>query len=140
MITIRAWPRAFAACALLPLASPIFAAGDPEKGAQRYRVCAGCHSLEPGRQSAGPSLARIFGRNAGTVEGFTRYSKALEQSKIVWNEKTLDAWIKNPDALIPDNFMPFPGISYPSARADLVAFLEYVSAKSGATSGRPASE
>lgn len=140
MITTRAWPRILAACALLPLASPVFAAGDPEKGAQRYRVCAGCHSLEPGRHSAGPSLAGIFGRKAGTVESFTRYSKALEQATIVWDETTLDAWISNPDALIPGNFMPFPGISDPNARADLVAFLKNVSAKSGAASGRPASE
>lgn len=106
------------------IASPVSAAGDPEKGAQAYRVCAGCHSLEPGRHLSGPSLARVYGRKAGTVEGFVQYSKALKQSKIVWNEKTLDAWIKKPDALIPGNLMPFPGIPDPNARADLVAFLK----------------
>ena len=132
MIAIRASHYTVAVSALLLVALSVSAAGDPEKGAKAYRVCAGCHSLEPGRQSAGPSLARIFGRKAGTVDGFTRYSKALKESGVVWNEKTLDAWIEKPDALIPGNFMPFPGIPDPEARADLVAFLKSVGAKTQA--------
>ncbi len=132
----RSWQHILLASAFL-MASPVSAAGDPEKGAQAYGVCAGCHALEPGRHLSGPSLARIYGRKAGTVEGFVRYSKALKQSKIVWDEKTLDAWIKKPDALIPENLMPFPGIPDAQARADLVAFLKNAGAKGG-TAGAPA--
>ena len=57
------------------VAGPAAAEGDPESGAQHFRVCAACHSLEPGRHLTGPSLAGIWGREAGTVEGFTRYSE-----------------------------------------------------------------
>ena len=113
--------------ALLPLSFPVLADGNPEQGEKVYDMCLGCHSLEPGRHRAGPSLVQIFGQEAGTVPGFTRYSQALKQSKIVWNEETLDAWIKEPDNLVPGNLMPFPGISDPQKRADLVAFLKAVS-------------
>ncbi len=123
--------------ALFLLAASAYAAGDPQKGAQVYGVCAGCHSLEPGRHLSGPSLANIYGRKAGTAEGFVRYSNALKQSKIVWDEKTLDAWIKKPDTLVPENLMPFPGIPDPQARANLIAFLKNAGAKS-ATAGAPA--
>lgn len=63
-----------------------------------------------------------------------RYSQALKQSNIVWDEKTLDAWIEKPDALVPGNLMPFPGISDAERRADLIAFLKSASAKGGAAS------
>ncbi len=108
---------------------PTFAAGDADKGAKIFSACAACHSLEPGRHLTGPSLDHIYGRKAGTAEGFVRYSQALKQSKIVWDEKTLDGWIKKPDALVSGNFMQFPGIADAKARADLVAFLKNASAK-----------
>lgn len=108
------------------------AAGDPEKGARAFRACAACHALEPGRHLTGPSLADIWGRKAATVEGFHRYSDALKSAEIAWDSETLDAWIKDPDALVPGNRMTFPGIKDPQARADLVAFLKTVGASGGA--------
>ncbi|HWP25876.1 MAG TPA: cytochrome c family protein [Xanthobacteraceae bacterium] len=113
-----------------------FAAGDPERGAKVFGACAACHSLEPNRHMTGPSLADIFGRRAGTVEGFVRYSKPLKASKIVWNENTLNTWLKDPQALVPGNLMTFPGIRDAAARADLVAFLKQVSAE-GASKQSP---
>lgn len=103
------------------------AAGDPARGAQVFRACAACHSVEPGQHLTGPSLATVFGRKAGTVEGFHRYSKALKGSGVIWNENSLDAWLRNPAGLIPDNLMTFRGIPDPRARADLVAYLKAVS-------------
>lgn len=134
---IRPIQHVVSGSALFLLAASAYAAGDLQKGAQAYGVCAGCHSLEPGRHLSGPSLAHIYGRKAGTVEGFVRYSTALKQSKIVWDEKALDAWIKKPDALIPNNLMPFPGMPDPEARAHLVAFLKNAGIK-GETAGPPA--
>lgn len=134
-MTIRTLPYFFLAVALLLAVSSVHAAGDPEMGAPVYRACAACHSLEPGRHLTGPSLAQIYGRKAATTEVFVRYSKALKESKLVWDEKTLDAWIKKPEALVPGNLMSFPGIADPKARADLVAFLMNASAK-----GAPAAE
>ncbi|MFL6714701.1 MAG: c-type cytochrome, partial [Sulfurifustis sp.] len=117
--------------------SKAYAAGDPQKGAQVYRACAACHSLEPGRHLTGPSLAHVYGRKAGTAEGFVRYSKALKESKIVWDDKALDAWLKKPEALVPGNLMPFPGIPDAQVRADLIAFLK--NAGSSAAGAPPAS-
>jgi cytochrome c len=102
---------------------PASAAGDPNKGAQVFGACAGCHSLEPGRHLTGPSLHDVLGRKAGTAPGFVRYSEALRNSGLVWNEKTLDAWLANPQALVPGNLMTFPGIREPRTRANLIAFL-----------------
>lgn len=118
-----------AALAFFLIAPPAFAAGDPQKGAKVFGACAACHSLEPDRHLSGPSLAKIYGREAGTIEGFLRYSKVLKESKIVWDEKTLDAWLKDPQALVPGNLMAFQGIPDPQARADLLAFMKTAGAE-----------
>jgi cytochrome c len=77
----------------------------------------------PGRHRTGPSLAGVIGRRAGTAPGFRRYSAALKQADIDWDETALDAWIADPGALIPGNRMVFRGLPDPQARADLIAFL-----------------
>lgn len=100
------------------------AVGEPERGAQVFRSCAACHSLEPGQHRTGPSLAGILGRHAGTVEGFTRYSSALEQADVTWTEETLDRWVADPQSVVPGNSMTFPGIRDEQARADLIAYLK----------------
>jgi cytochrome c len=69
-------------------------------------------------------LAGIVGRHAGTVEGFTRYSPALERAEVTWTEDALDAWLADPQAVIPGNSMTFPGIRDQQARADLIAYLK----------------
>jgi cytochrome c len=104
-------------------AQPGTAVGDPERGAQGFQSCAACHSLEPGEHRTGPSLAGIVGRRAGTVEGFTRYSSALEQADVTWTEETLDRWLADPQGVVPGNSMMFPGIRDEQARADLIAYL-----------------
>jgi cytochrome c len=98
-------------------------AGDPAEGAQVFRVCAACHSLRPGEHRTGPCLAGVFGRRAGTAEGFRRYSPALKAADVVWNEETLDPWIADPQAFIPGNRMAFRGLPDAKARADLIAYL-----------------
>ncbi len=103
------------------------AAGDAERGQRAFRQCAACHSLEPGRHLTGPSLARIWKRKAGTIEGFPRYSEALKKSGIVWDERTLDRWLKEPQAMVPGNLMTFPDIREGQVRADLIAYLKDVS-------------
>lgn len=97
---------------------PASAAGDPNKGAQVFGACAGCPSLDPGRHLTGPSLHDVVGRKPGTAAGFVRYSEALQRSGVVWGEKTLDAWLANPQALVPGNLMTFLGHQGPAvARA-----------------------
>jgi cytochrome c len=108
------------------------AAGDAKAGARAFSACAACHSLEPGRHMTGPSLAHLWGRKAGIAEGFARYSPALKSADVVWNEKTLDAWLADPKAFVPGNTMTFPGIKDAKARTDLIGFLKSADAESPA--------
>ena len=115
----------FGLLALAILAGPLDAAtGDPERGKQLFRVCTACHTVTPGWHRTGPSLGGVWGRKAGSLADFSRYSPALKQSGLVWNAKTLDAWLANPERLVPGTTMGFRGIEESQNRADLVAYLE----------------
>lgn len=122
-------PHINTALVLFLLASiPALATGDATRGAEVFRACAGCHSLNMGDHRTGPSLANIFGRRAGTAEGFHRYSAVLAKSGVVWSDKSLDDWLRNPAAMIPGNAMAFRGLPDALARDDLTAYLRAVSA------------
>ena len=102
--------------------SPAFAVkGNPDRGQRIFNACAACHSLEPNRSMTGPSLADLWNRKAGSLASFPRYSSELRSSGIVWNDKTLDDWIKDPQHFIPGNDMTFQGIKDDQQRVDLLA-------------------
>lgn len=98
--------------------------GDATRGQRDFRVCAPCHSLEPDRNMTGPSLADLWGRKAGELSSFDRYSDALKSSGIIWDDRALDGWLTDPERMVPDNGMPFEGIKDARVRADLLAFLK----------------
>ncbi len=106
---------------------------DPQKGVRTFNnLCAPCHAVSPGRHMSGPSLSGIVGRKAGSVAGFERYSKALPQSKVEWNEETLTAWLTNPQAVVPGNAMAVL-VEDAQERADIVAYLLATQAGGGPT-------
>jgi len=116
---------AIAAVATIAFFSPALAqSGDAARGQQAFRACAPCHSLAPDRNMTGPSLADLWGRKAGGLPSFERYSEALKGSGIIWDDRSLDGWLTDPDGMVPDNEMPFNGIKDARARADLLAFLK----------------
>jgi cytochrome c len=98
--------------------------GNPNRGQRVFGACAACHSLQPDQNMTGPSLAGLWNRKAGSVANFNWYSPALQQSNIVWNDKTLDDWIKDPQLVMPENQMTFAGIKDSQQRADLLAYLK----------------
>jgi cytochrome c len=113
------------AVATIALLSPAIAQkGDGSRGQQDFRACAPCHSLELGRNMTGPSLANLWGRKAGSLSSFDRYSDALKSSGIIWDDRALDGWLTDPQHMVPDNEMPFEGIKDARLRADLLAFLK----------------
>jgi cytochrome c len=116
------------------LTAPVLAhaAGDPVRGAEIYRVCVACHALAPGLHLTGPSLGGVWMRAAGAAEGFARYSPALRGAGFSWDSAALDAWLADPQAMLPGTTMAFPGIADPAFRADLIAFLERAGAPRGA--------
>ena len=105
--------------------------GNPERDQRIFGACAACHSLQPDQNMTGPSLADLWNRKAGSVANFNRYSSALQSSNIVWNDKTLDEWINDPQHVVPDNQMAFAGIKDARERADLLAFLKRATQKGG---------
>jgi len=111
------------------------AAGDTDRGAKQFAACAACHSLEPNRNMTGPSLAGIWGRKAGGLASFDRYSPALKKADLIWDGTTLDRWLTSPAGLIPGNRMTFPGIADANKRADLLAYLK--AASNGAATAKP---
>jgi cytochrome c len=100
------------------------ATGSVADGERIFRLCAPCHSLEPNRNMTGPSLSELWNRKAGSLASFQRYSPALKSAGIIWNDDTLNEWVKDPQHFIPGNTMTFPGIENARERTDLLAFLK----------------
>ena len=105
------------------LVSGVAMAGDVKKGKKGFKKCKACHTLVAGKNKVGPSLAGIFGRTSGTVEGF-KYSSAMKDAGIVWNEETLDAFLTKPKKYIKGTKMAFPGLKKEAKRKDLIAYLK----------------
>ena len=101
-----------------------FSEGNATRGQRVFGSCAACHSLQPDQSMTGPSLAGLWNRKAGSLASFSRYSAALQSANIVWNDKTLDDWVTDPQHLVPGNEMTFAGIKDAQQRADLLAFLK----------------
>ena len=110
-----------AALAATGLASPAQAAGgDVPRGQQLYEArCGGCHSVAADR--IGPRHAGVFGRRAGSVAGFD-YSPALQRAAVVWDARTLDRWLADPEALLPGQRMGYR-LMDAAERADVIAYL-----------------
>src|SRR5207302_8759349 len=98
-----------AATLLVVLDAPTFAVeGSAARGQRVFGACAACHSLQLDQNMTGPSLAGVWNQRAGSVASFSRYSPALKSANIVWNDKTLDDWITDPQHLLPVNQMNSP--------------------------------
>jgi nitrite reductase (NO-forming) len=78
--------------------------------------------MEPGKNILGPSLSGIVGRKAGAEPSYN-YSPAMKQANIVWNVATLDAYLADPEKVVPGNKMPFPGLKTGQDRTDVIAYL-----------------
>ncbi|MFN2287316.1 MAG: cytochrome c family protein [Chromatocurvus sp.] len=98
------------------------------QGRIAFLKCRACHVVtgEDSGGKLGPSLAGVFGRVAGTARGYENYSSALRNAEFVWDAQAMDAWLADPEALVPGNLMVFPGIKDASARALLVRYLQQI--------------
>jgi nitrite reductase (NO-forming) len=105
-------------------------AGDIGHGRQVYRKCQVCHSLEPGKNGLGPSLAGILGKKAASVPNYA-YSEPLRSSNLTWDAPTLDRYLQDPQKLVPGNKMPFPGMRTENERRDVIAYLAAGAAPAG---------
>ena len=126
---------------VIALPGQALAEGDPAKGEKLFKGflrCSNCHSLDAGETKIGPTLAGLFGRKAGSLEGFKQYSEAMMNSGVVWDEETLNKFLKNPKEFVPGNSMVnsmltegnyIRPVSSDRHRADLIAYLKLITAQ-----------
>lgn len=107
-------------------------------GAALYRACASCHALDPAaRQGSGPHFAGLFGRPAGSVEGYP-YSPALRRTDLVWDRRNLRALFeRGPDRFVPGSKMPLQRIDNPLDLEALVDFLGILTAPASLPADQP---
>jgi cytochrome c len=116
--------RTICSAALIVALPALAVAQDLENGKAVWNKCRACHQVGEGAKNlVGPVLNGLFGRKAGTIEGFN-YSDANKSSGITWDEATFREYIKNPKAKIPNTKMVFVGLSDERDIEDLLAFLK----------------
>ncbi len=100
-----------------------FAQADLRRGELLSLACQACHTFDAGqRHELGPNLYRIFGRRAGSADGF-EYSEVLGNSGLIWTPEALEAWLADPSRFMVGNNMAFAGYRSETDRRDLLAYL-----------------
>ena len=112
------------AAGLVALASSAaLADGDPEQGAKVFNKCKACHVANEEKNRVGPHLVGIVGRPAASVADY-KYSAAMAESGIVWDEEILDQYLASPKDVVPGGKMAFAGLRKEEERADVIAYLK----------------
>ena len=118
------WLVVAAALAFVVAAPGVAGAQDDAGQIVFNNACRTCHTVKAGDNRLGPNLHKVVGRKAGGAEGFA-YSDSMKNSGLTWDEKTLDAFIENPDAVVSGNNMkPYTGMSSSADRAKIVSYLK----------------
>ena len=112
-----------AAVAMMVAGAPAHA-GDVKAGEKVFKKCKACHVVDAEKNKTGPHLVNIVGRKAGTVESFSKYSKAMVAADVVWDEASLDAYLEKPKAFIKGTRMAFAGLRKEADRANVIAYLK----------------
>jgi cytochrome c len=117
--------------AAAPAAQPIetlLASASPEHGAQTAKQCQACHNFQEGQGAKiGPDLYGVVGRPIASVQGFN-YSAALKGKQGSWTVDLLNTWLTKPSAFAPGTAMTFAGLANEKQRADVIAYLNTLSA------------
>ena len=98
-------------------------AGDAKAGEKVFRKCKACHYVDKEKNKSGPHLVNIVGRAAGSVDGF-KYSKAMKNSGLTWDEATLAEFLKKPKAYLKGTKMAFAGLRKDKDIDDVIAYLK----------------
>lgn len=100
-----------------------YKSADYNRGRRTFKLCQSCHTLNEGGQNlVGPNLYGVFGQEIGAVEGFT-YSKAVQESDLVWTPEILAEWLESPRNFLPGNKMSFAGVRKPDDRTAVIAYI-----------------
>ena len=111
------------ASALALGSSVALADADAAHGQVVFNKCKACHSVDEAKNKVGPYLVGVFGRPAGSVEGF-KYSEAMKSSEVTWDEQTIAEYLADPRGYIKGNRMAFVGLKNQQDIADVIAYLK----------------
>ena len=121
----RLFPAIFLLCLACPV-SPFAAEQKLSKGEVVFiRECAKCHQTGPGaRNKIGPRLSALFGRPAGTLEGYRNFSDAMRNAGFVWTRENFREFIREPKIMMMGTTQIYPGLKDEQSISALIDYLE----------------
>jgi len=97
----------------------------PQSVRSIVRGCAECHTLANDEsETSRISLWGVYGRRYATGAPRGLYSEALRQASGKWNDETLNAFLRDPQAAVPGTTMQYEGIRDDQSRAPVIALLK----------------
>ena len=97
-----------------------------QRGQKLFKKCVHCHTYNQHHgHRIGPNLYGMFGRKAGSIADYD-YSEAWKTADFTWTNKTLDTYLKAPHKMIPNNRMPFNGLSKAEDRRALIVYMKTI--------------
>ncbi len=123
------FPKFLGALALagIAISTSAQASGDVAKGEKLFNRCKACHAVGAGaKNKIGPHLNEVFGRTAGTIDGF-KYSSAMKKAgegNLVWSEETIDEFLAKPRTFVKGTKMSFAGFRKEADRENVIAYLK----------------
>jgi len=111
------------AAAAVPIAT-LLASADPAKGAEVFKKCAACHTINQGGPNGiGPNLYATMGEAVATGKGGFAFSDALKAKGGKWDFDAMNAWLTSPRAFAPGTKMTFAGLGNAQDRANIIVYL-----------------
>jgi cytochrome c len=112
------------AAAFIAMTAGSALAQDAAEGQKVFNQCRACHQVgETAKNGVGPHLNGLFGRKAGTVQGYS-YSNVYKSLDKVWTDETFTTYIKDPRGVTPGTKMVYAGLKDEAKIKDLIAFLK----------------
>ncbi|SFC20316.1 cytochrome c [Devosia psychrophila] len=109
----------------------LLASASAERGQASVRKCQSCHNFGEGEPSKqGPHLYGVVGRPEGAIEDFA-YSEGIMAHNAagdIWSYDNINLFLTKPSAYVPGTKMNFAGIRTAEERADILAYLQTLSA------------
>ena len=99
-------------------------AGDISAGEKTFKQCKACHVAHEEKNKTGPHLLNVMGRPAGSLESYSRYSDAMKNSGLIWDEETLHQYLENPRKFLQGTKMAYRGLKRKEDRDNVIAYLK----------------
>lgn len=106
-----------------PMPTQTIARNDADTAPTSFAICKACHSVQPGENGIGPTLSDIYNSTAGKVPNY-EFTPAMLASGLKWDDATLDAYLADPQKVVPGTKMSFAGIKDEAKRKEVIEYLK----------------